>query len=377
VGVGAGQVLACSIGGIDGRWEYLAAGDPLVQVARAESLASPGQIIFSPAAWQLAKPYFKGQPAAPRRQFVRLYQTINRLPLQKPAALNWAALSPAHQTAAQCALEAYLPGAIRARLSEQADWLSELRRMTVLFVGIGGLDYDAPTVVPRLQEFLQATQELIARFEGALGKVTVDDKGTVLLVLFGVPPISHDDDAARAVAFALRLQTVADSMKLRMAIGISEGQVFTGLVGAPGRREYTVIGDEVNLAARLMQYGRAGAIVVSKRVQERAGPHFLTDSLGQIWLKGKSASVTAFVVKGEQETQDRFMTRYLLHEDPFVGRKAPLEQTRRVAARVRAGHGRILLIEGELGQGKTRLVSEMVREWVAEGGVGYGSKCIS
>lgn len=377
VGVGAGQVLACSIGGIDGRWEYLAAGDPLVQVARAEALASPGQIIFSPAAWQLAKTYFKGQPAAPRRQFVRLYQTITRLPPQKPAALDWTALSPAHQTAAQSALEAYLPGAIRARLDEQADWLSELRRMTILFVGIGGLDYDAPNVVSRLQEFLQATQELIVRFEGALGKVTVDDKGTVLLVLFGVPPVSHEDDAARAVAFALRLQTVADSLKLRMSIGISEGQIFAGLVGAPGRREYTVIGDEVNLAARLMQYGRAGAIVVSKRVQERAGAHFLTDSLGQISLKGKSATVAAFVVKGEQETQDRFMSRYLLHEDPFVGRKGPLEQTRRVAARVQAGSSQILLVEGELGQGKTRLVSEMVREWVAEGGVGYGSKCIS
>ena len=278
---------------------------------------------------------------------------------------------------AEKALQCYVPAAIKARLDEQADWLAELRRMTVLFIGIGGFNYEAATAGEQLQNFIQATQELIYRFEGSLGKMTVDDKGTVLLVLFGAPPFSHEDDAARAVAFALALQTVAQAQNLRMAIGITEGQVFAGPVGAPGRQEYTVIGDEVNLAARLMQYGRARTIVISKRVKERAGPQFITESLGHISVKGKTSTLPAHLVKGEQGAKDQFMTRYLLHEDPLIGRKAELEESRRAAGRVRAGTLQLLFIEGELGLGKSRLVSEMVREWVMEGGAGYGSKCIS
>ena len=152
--------------------------------------------------------------------------------------LDWVRPNPQQQELAEKSLERYVPAAIKARLDEQAGWLAELRRMTILFVGIGNLDYEADEASERLHNLLQATQELIHRFEGSLGKVTVDDKGTVLLILFGIPPFSHEDDATRAVAFALNLQSVAREQHLRMAIGITEGPVFAGPVGAPGRREF-------------------------------------------------------------------------------------------------------------------------------------------
>ncbi len=376
-GIGAGQVLACSIGGVRGRWEYLVGGDPLVQVAVAESLAQPGQVVVSATAWREIELFFRGEIKPNDPRVIKLDQLLSPVPPAEPLNFDWSRLAPEQQRLAEQALQGYVPAAIKARLADQADWLAELRRMTILFVGIGNLDYEAAEAGTRLQALLQATQELIQRFEGSLGKVAVDDKGTVMLILFGVPPFSHEDDATRAVAFALNLQSVAQAQHLRMAIGITEGQVFAGPVGAPGRREYTVIGDEVNLAVRLMQYGRAGTIIVNERVKERAGPQFVTDSLGQISIKGKSLAVPAYLVKGEQGTQDQFITRYLLHEDPLVGRKAEIEQTRRLAARAREGRLQLLLIEGELGLGKSRLVSEMVREWVMEGGAGYGSKCIS
>ncbi|HXW00460.1 MAG TPA: tetratricopeptide repeat protein, partial [Anaerolineae bacterium] len=164
---------------------------------------------------------------------------------------------------------------------------------------------------------------------------------------------------------------------LRMSIGITEGSLFAGPVGAPSRQEYTVIGDTVNLAARLMQHGRAGTILINQRVKERAGSQFVFESLGKISLKGKTESLAAYLVKGEQGTHDEFIMRYLLHEDPLIGRQAELGQLRTVAARAREGGLQLLFIEGELGLGKSRLVSEMVREWIMAGGVGYGSKCIS
>jgi tetratricopeptide (TPR) repeat protein/class 3 adenylate cyclase len=274
-------------------------------------------------------------------------------------------------------LQRYIPGPIKARWREQSEWLAELRRMTIMFIGIGGFDYEADNAVERLHQFLRATQEVIYRYEGSLSKVAVDDKGTVLLVLFGAPPFSHEDDTRRAVACGLGLLAVARDQQLRMSIGISEGTIFAGPVGAPSRQEYTVIGDEVNLASRLMQYGRAGSLIISGRVKERAGIYFVTEDLGYIQVKGKAEKVAAYLVTGEQEAREEFVTRYLLYGDPFIGRKAELDQAYRVAARARAGKLQVLLMEGELGLGKSRLAAEMVREWLSAGGAGYGSKCTS
>ncbi len=250
--------------------------------------------------------------------------------------------------------------------------------MTVVFVGIGGFDYEATDAVERLQQFLQAAQEIIYRYEGSLGKLAVDDKGTVMLVLFGAPPFSHEDDARRSILCGLELLALAQEKHLRMSIGISEGTVFAGPVGAPSRQEYTVIGDEVNLAARLMQYGRAGSLIISERVKERAGSHyFVLEDLGEIQVKGKTGRVAAYLVQGKQEAHEEFVTRYLLQSDPLVGRKAELELAHRMVARARSDNLQLLLVEGELGLGKSRLAAEMVREWLSAGGIAYGSKCTS
>jgi class 3 adenylate cyclase/tetratricopeptide (TPR) repeat protein len=377
VGIGAGNVLECSIGGALGRWEYVVAGDPLVQVAMAEHQAEPGQVVVSPPAWRIAERHFVGVANTSQAGFVTIHKALKPLPKLEPLYQNWRQLSPQKRQLAAEALQCYIPGAIKARLHEQAEWLAELRRMAILFVGIGGIDYEAPDAADRLQNFIQAAQEVIYRFEGSLGKVAVDDKGTILLILFGAPPFFHEDDATRAVACALGLQAVAREQNLKMAIGIAEGSIFSGPVGAPNRREYTVIGDDVNLAARLMQYGRGGTIIISERVKDRAGSQFVTESLGQISLRGKAQALTAYLVKGEQGTQEAFVSRYILHQDPLVGRKTELEQLRRLAGRARAGALQLLFVEGELGLGKSRLAAELVHEWIMAGQVGYGSKCIS
>ena len=377
VGIGAGEVLECSIGGALGRWEYVVAGDPLVQVAMAEHQAEPGQVVVSPQVWRLAEKHFVGVANTTQAGFVTIHKALKPLPQLEPLQQDWRQLSPGKRHLAAEALQCYIPGAIKARLHEQAEWLAELRRMAILFVGVGGIDYEASGASERLQKFVQAVQEVIYRFEGSLGKVAVDDKGTILLILFGAPPFFHEDDVTRAVACALGLQAVAREQNLKMAIGVAEGSIFSGPVGAPSRREYTVIGDDVNLAARLMQYGRGGTVIISERVKERAGPQFVTESLGQISLRGKAHALTAYLVKGEQGTQETFVSRYILHEDPLVGRKTELEQLRRLAGRARAGNLQLLFVEGELGLGKSRLAAELVHEWIMGGHVGYGSKCIS
>lgn len=376
VGLGVGELLECSIGGALGRWEYVIAGNPLIQVGAAEHHAQPGQIVVSSRAWGVAHHFFSGTPIADQDFIIldRAFETLSKVPA---VSLDWNRLTPEQQQLAETALLCYIPGAIKARLDGQAEWLAELRRITVLFIGIGGFDYESQEAGPRLQNFLQAAQEVTYRFEGSLGKVAMDDKGTVMLLLFGAPPFFHEDDAVRAVACALGLQVVAQERHLRMSIGITEGAIFAGPVGAPNHREYTVIGSPVNLAARLMEYGRGGSIIISERVKEKIGSRFIIDNLGNLSVRGNMRPRPAYLVTGERGVQDEIFNRYLLHDDPLVGRKAELEQMRRMAARARKGNLQLLFIEADLGLGKSRLAAELVREWMSEGGVGYGSKCVS
>ncbi|MCB0192676.1 MAG: tetratricopeptide repeat protein [Anaerolineae bacterium] len=374
-GIGVGEILECSIGGALGRWEYVIGGHPLVQVGAAEHHARPGQIVASAQAWAIARHFFNGVPTDDG--FVVLDRALEVLPKVPSTSLDWSKIPPEQRPLAEKAMLCYIPGAIKARLDEQAEWLAELRRITVLFIGIGGFDYESREIAPRLQNFLQAAQEVTYRFEGSLGKIAIDDKGTVMLILFGAPPFFHEDDATRAVACALGLQVVAQERHLRMSIGITEGSIFAGPVGAPNHREYTVIGNTVNLAARLMEYGRGGSIIVSQRVKAKAGSRFVVEDLGNLSLRGNSVPTPAYLVTGERGVQDEIFNRYLLHDDPLVGRKAELEQMRRIEAKVRKGNFQLLFIEADLGLGKSRLAAELVREWMMEGGVGYGSKCVS
>ncbi|MDM8530612.1 tetratricopeptide repeat protein [Anaerolineales bacterium HSG25] len=377
VAIGAGQIFECSVGGALGRWEYLVAGHPLVQVAMAEHYAQPGQIILSPQAWKEARDIFNGEIIPKSQGFVRLQQTTKPLPNIDTSPIIWENLSLEERQIAEKALLCYVPGAVKVRLNEPAEWLAELRRMTILFMSISGFRYEADTALEQLQTFLQMVQERLYSFEGALNKVAVDDKGTVLLLLFGAPPFSHEDDATRAVACALDLQEAAMEQNLRVSVGIAEGQIFAGPVGGPNRREYTVLGDQVNLAARLMQYGAPYSITISERVKERAGPHFLIEDLGHITLKGKSQTLPAYTVQGVQDAQDEFVIRHLLNEDFLIGRDNELKTIHKISEKAKTGQLQILFIEGELGVGKSRLATELIRDWVISGGVGYGSKCVS
>lgn len=95
-------------------------------------------------------------------------------------------------------------------------------------------------------------QEVIFRFEGMVRQFLVDDKGTVLIAVFGVPPYKHIDDPIRAVKTALEISEILERRNMQYSIGITTGNVFCGSVGSEIRQEYAMVGDTVNLSAILM-----------------------------------------------------------------------------------------------------------------------------
>ncbi|MGH2521715.1 MAG: AAA family ATPase, partial [Anaerolineales bacterium] len=337
IGIGAGEVVAARVGGVSGRWEYLIAGDPLRQVAQAEHQAGRGEIVLSPEAAALLPP-----------------RPIPAHPLAQP---DWAQVQ--NPEAVEAVLKVYVPQVVTAWLGKElAEWLAVLRPMSVLFIGIHGIDYAQARAVEQLNNFLRATQESVYRYEGSINKLAVDDKGTIVLVLFGAPPYAHENDPERAVRCAVALEALAESQGLQLAIGVTHGRVFAGPVGSDTRREYTVMGDPVNLAARLMSLAGPGQVYADYETYRNTHGKLVFDLLPPVRVKGKAGLLRIYRPTGEA---DKSPGRKEETQSALVGRQAELARLVALLDAVQAGGSHILLIEGEAGIGKSRLVDELVR----------------
>lgn len=374
IGIGAGKVFAANVGGVAGHWEYVIAGDPVAQMTDAEEHAQPGMVMLSPTAAAVLPAQTERAVGMPVH-WSREYQLAHDLPpphalLDPPSPPAWERLPPAVLDRAATILHAYVPAAITTRLAAGQDaWLAELRPMTVMFIGVGGLDYGSEDALSNLQAFATASQDIIYRYEGSLNKLTVDDKGTVLLVLFGAPPCAHEDDPMRALRCAQELQALAAqgiaikgdgdhhptrTLYVRMAIGITTDTVFAGPVGSPTRREYTVIGDAVNMAARLMQAAGAATILTDQTTALLTQKQWQLDMLPPLTVKGKPLPISAYRFVGRRAHLP------VGDEYPLVNREQELQLLRQCLDEVEQGSGRVVALIGEGGMGKTRMVHTLV-----------------
>ncbi|MCB0172011.1 MAG: tetratricopeptide repeat protein [Anaerolineae bacterium] len=339
VGLGAGEVLVMQVGGVLDRWEYVIAGDVLRQVAEAEKQAERGDIILSPGA-----------------QAARHPDPLPARPLPQP---DWPAVP--HPAAVADVLQHYVPGPVRSWLERGLHaWLADFRAMGVMFIGVKGLNYDRPDILDKLHAFLSAAQTVIYRYQGTVNRLAVDDKGTVLLVLVGAPPFSHEDDALRTVRCGLDLQQTARQHELELAIGITSSRIFSGPVGSTTRREYTVMGDAVNLAARLMSQAGPSGILCDEDTRRKTQQRIAFDTLSPVKLKGKSGLIPIFRPTDATQRQAVQARMGFLGRQKLVGRQAEVAHFQAVLAAVASDQSRVLILEGEAGIGKSRLIAEFI-----------------
>jgi class 3 adenylate cyclase len=349
VGISAGQVLEVHAGGELNRLEYVLAGQPMANMSKAENLAEAGEIVVDENIWQLTngadpdtakkmmalangqptgmpESYVFGESAAPG--FYRITHLWSELPPTPLTHPDWSQVKAEAAAKAAATLHNYVPAAISSILEHGPNnTLTELRSMAVCFVGFSGIDYNNnPDAGPRLDSFLRDAQKTIYRYEGSINKLTVGDKGSVLLVLFGAPPLFHEDDEARAVACALDLGRVAVRHQLKLRVGLTAGPLFLGPLGASRRREFTVIGDLVNLAVRLMQKAKPGQVWVDESVQSKAERFFEYQDLGQLQVKGRTKPRHVYLALREKEQHQKMsMMSHLLKNQKFTGQDKGLE----------------------------------------------------
>ena len=187
----------------------------------------------------------------------------------------------------------------------------EMRTVSTIFIHI--LQSSPGCQLSAIQTICTLCQRILREKDGTLNKVLYDDKGATLLCIFGLPGHHHHDNHVRAVAFAHKLSQDLVGEELLTAIGISTSKVYCGMCGSEQRREYTVLGDGVNLAARLMQVScltiaRGGGvlIMVDDTTKDLCGAHTFEFGGGDaINLKGKSKQVVSWTVLGKCNRRDK------------------------------------------------------------------------
>jgi predicted ATPase/class 3 adenylate cyclase len=250
-----------------------------------------------------------------------------------------------------------LPPVYERLKNGQEQFLADIRPTVVVFVSFRGIDYDHDTNAGnKLQTYIQWAQQVLARYEGFLLQIITGDKGSYFYAAFG-SPLAHDDDPVRAVAAALELHNLPSACSFihHMQIGISEGWAYAGAYGGRTRSTYGVLGDEVNLAARLMQAARPGQILVSQRIARAIAHQYTLQPAGSIQVKGKRDIVpVALVLPGQHAllTPTGLLVHYVL-----IGRERETTWLDTVFEQVQAGQGRILCLEGDAGVGKSHLIS--------------------
>ncbi len=344
MGIGAGEVASMFVRGEQGRLEVLVTGPPLVQMGLAEKRARPGDVVLSAEAWALIREWSSGEPLD--EGFVRLEQTR----AIAPRALESTRPAPEREPE----IQALVPAAIRDRIDAgQTAWLTELRRITVIFINLPPIDLNRPEAPERVRRIFSAIQSALDRCEGSLNKVSVDEKGTMVIAAMGLPPQSHRDDPRRGVRAARTIHQELKSIGVACSIGVATGRVYCGEVGNDRRREYTIIGRVVNLSARLMQAAREGQeVLCDEEVARACRDCFEFEALPPRSLKNIEGPVSIFrpigsldVVRVRRSTIGRCVER-----EALLGR---LEA-------VRTGRGGVVVIEGEPGIGKSQLIAELI-----------------
>lgn len=251
----------------------------------------------------------------------------------------------------------------------------ERKLVTVLFCDIANSTplaqrVGADAMHGLLNRFFELALGEVHRFEGTINQFLGDG----FMALFGAP-IAHEDHARRALLAATAIQQhmreasgVAQALsEVRLRMGLNTGTVVVGKIGDNLRMDYTAIGDTTNLAARLQAFAEPGTIRVSETTRRSAEGHFTFRDIGRHALKGITTPVRIFEPVGPRSAGVGGVANVGQIASVLVGRETELAALSRALADLRECRGGIIIIRGEPGTGKSRLVAEARRSDAAKG----------
>ena len=271
-------------------------------------------------------------------------------------------------TPAQAPL-AYTPSHLTEKiLAARRTLEGERKQVSVFFADIKdstrlieGLDPEAAQRL--LDPAIHIMMHAVHRYEGTVNQVLGDG----IMALFGAP-IAHEDHALRACYAALALQSAirpyaeevrrTHGMLLQLRVGLNSGEVVVRAIGNDLHMDYSAVGQNTHLAARMEQLAAPGSILLTAATLRLVEGLVRVNALGLVPVKGLTDPVEVFELVGASALRWRFQAAAARGLTRFVGRQTELEVLRQTLTQAEAGHGQVVAIVGEAGVGKSRLVYE-------------------
>jgi len=348
IGIHSGSFFGASVGDPNNLLHFLLLGPDVNHAAAVEPVASPGQIAVSePTAGELAGTARLFPVKDGIWRVSRLLRTVSRPPDRTAGPLP-------------SVVRRYLHPILAERAAQPTALLGEHRRVTIVFINVLGLspllaNGREGQALAEADAYLRAVLDSLGSHGGFLVGSDASDQGDKLIIVFGAP-VSQTDPARNALEFSLDLneRLIASGLSLRHRIGVNTGFVFAGEIGPSSRREYTVIGDAVNTAARLMSAAHLGEIVASEETALAARGDIAVRMMRPLKVKGKTAPVRACRVSRAAGAVPATGP-----ESTIIGRDIEIASLLRLARRVSKGRSAWAYVSGEVGIGKSRLLREL------------------
>ena len=280
----------------------------------------------------------------------------------------------------------YIPRDLAQKILEAGKQIeSERRLVTVLFADVTGFTalsekLDLEEVSTILNECFTGLIATILKYEGTIDKFIGDG----IMAIFGAP-LAHENDPERAVRCALDMMAdierfntnshVKLPIPLGLHVGLHSGLVIAGNVGSDLRMNYSVIGDTVNLASRLVEIASKGEVYLTAETYKLVSNVAIASGPFPMTLKGKAVPVDVYKLRGLKGVGGG--TKVVLGRDEFVGREKEVQVVRGALEQVLNKNQVRLLIRGEAGVGKSRLKSELVKLAYERGIASYEGQCSS
>ncbi|WP_026897631.1 AAA and adenylate/guanylate cyclase domain-containing protein [Daejeonella oryzae] len=342
-----GPCQLLELGGTDKRWLYTVLGEALNDLQQAAKNREPGKVLVSPAIIETLGAELKYFPANYHSGILDGSAGSVSSPARADLFLSPQAIST---------LKVYLPKPLSHNLDfEQLKWIDELRPVSIVFTQLHIAGSNSKDAAKLIQNAVKIIGPIVVKYDGILNQVWLDEKSANILIIFGPPPSAHKDNPVRSLRTAIDIKDALGKEGYTNSVGVTSGKAFCGLIGNNIFRQYTVIGDVVNLGSRLAQL-QLKNVCCDEPTMKASRDEFVFSLPKMVIIKGLVEKEQIWELESGAAREDNKVT-----EMPVIGRRNELALFQTCFSRAVSGEAVSLILEGESGLGKSKVLSAFQR----------------